>query len=113
MSFTNYGDMSIGRITAGSPAASLVPLQGPPGQSVVVNGGGFAAGEMVTVKYKTGLVSPSSVALCPATAAPDGTFSCTGSIPTGANSGVAGAHKIQTKGKTSGLTVTVVFQITW
>jgi Phosphate-induced protein 1 conserved region len=79
----------------------IAPTTGAPGAAVTASGGGYLVGESVKVKYKTGLTSPPAVVLCTATAVADGSFSCSGHIPSGAGAGPAGAHKIVAKGGTS------------
>ena len=68
--FTN-GD-SIGRITA-VPSASVSPSSGSPGSPVAVSGSGYTPGEQIDVTYETGLSSPAALAICSATAEPNGT----------------------------------------
>jgi hypothetical protein len=104
---------SVGRITV--PATvSLTPSSGKPGTSVSVSGAGFNPGDAVKVKYKTDLSAPNptAVVVCTATAAPDGTFSCSGDIPDRAQAGAKGAHKITAKGSPSGLKATTTFDTT-
>ncbi len=108
--FTNWIGNSIGRITA-VPSVSVSPSSGIPGVSVVVSGEGYAPGEQVNAIYKTGLASPSTVAICSASANPDGTFSCGGSIPT-STAGAAGDHKIKAKGMTSRVIASTTFTLT-
>ena len=106
--FTN-GD-SIGRITA-VPSASVSPSSGSPGSPVAVSGSGYTPGEQIDVTYETGLSSPAALAICSATAEPNGTFSCTGDIPA-ANSGSTGKHKIEAQGMTSLATAKATFTLT-
>jgi hypothetical protein len=103
---------SIGRITT-VPSVSVLPGSGATGTSVVVSGGGYSPGELVKATYKTGLARPntSAVAICSTTANPNGTFSCTGSIPT-ATAGADGAHTIKAKGMTSHATAKTIFTLT-
>jgi hypothetical protein len=105
--FTN-GD-SIGRVTT-ADSVVVSPDQGGAGTALNVTGTGFSAGETVAVKYMTGLSSPTSVQLCTAIAAGDGTFSCAGNVPVTA--GGVGAHTIKAKGKTSGVTPKTIFLLT-
>jgi IPT/TIG domain len=91
--------------------ASVSPTAGAPGTAVGVSGGGFASGETVNVKYKTGLASPAAVLLCTATAVSDGSFACFGAIPT-TRAGAIGSHKIVAKGTTSLAKATTVFTLT-
>lgn len=76
-----------------------------------MTGGGYKPDEKVKVTYKTGLASPSSVAICHATATPYGTFSCNGNIPT-SNAGASGAHKINANGLSSLAVATTKFTLT-
>ena len=74
---------------------TLSPTSGPPRTGLTTKGFRFKAGEAVNVHYKTGRASPPfTVPLCNATAGSQGFWSCTGTIPTGANAGPPGAHKI-------------------
>jgi hypothetical protein len=98
----------IGRITA-VPDVALSPSSGAPGAAVSVTGEGFRPGESVKIAYQTELTSPSSVSLCTTTATTDGTISCSGDIPSGANAGAAGNHKIKAKGTTSQAVATTTF----
>jgi len=111
--FTGDGNNSIGRIT--TPATiSLTPNSGAPGTDVDVSGNGFDPGDSITVKYKTGLNAPNPTTeiICTATAASDGSFTCSGDIPSGATAGAAGSHKIVVKGKPSGVKTNTTFTIT-
>ena len=109
--FTNSGNNSIGRIIV-IPSIYVSPSSGPPGTAVTVNGGGYAANETVNVFYKTGVSDDRSVAVCSTTANPDGTFTCSGAIPTRATAGSPGSHKIAAKGSTSLLNVKTIFTLT-
>jgi virginiamycin B lyase len=82
-------------------SVTVTPSQGPLGTAVTARGAGFSSGETVNVTYTTGETSPKTVALCSVTAAGDGTFSCSGSIPADSTAGSDGAHAIQAKGQTS------------
>jgi len=64
----------------------------------------------VTVKYQTGLASPASVRLCATTAAGDGTFSCTASVPS--TSGGPGTHGVKATGKSSATKAATTFLVT-
>ncbi len=90
---------------------SVSPNSGSPGALVTASGEGYQPGEQVNVIYKTGLTNPSSVSICTTTAAADGTFSCTGDIPT-ADAGATGNHKIKAKGTTSHATANTTFTLT-
>ena len=103
--FTNGGSNSIGRITA-VPELTPTPSSGGPGAAVSVTGEGYEPGEEVAVSYQTGPTSASAVSFCTTAAATDGTFRCSGDIPSGANAGADGSHKIKAKG-TSSLAVAI------
>ena len=90
---------------------TIVPGSGPAGTAVQLAGAGDKAGETVTVKYATGLTRPASVALCSATARPDGTWSCAAKIPA-TSQGALGPHKITATGKTSKAKATTTFTLT-
>jgi hypothetical protein len=94
-----------------SGVLTVTPASQSKGGSVTVKGPGFDPGETVSVKYKTGLSSPRAVFLCSALAQSNGTFNCSGNLPSGAPAGAKGAHTIVAKGLTSGVklkgTVTV------
>jgi hypothetical protein len=79
---------------------TVTPPSGPKGTAVTVSGSGFGPGTTVKVKYKTGKPSPAGIALCQATVQPNSTFSCNGTIPTGANAGAFGVHNIVAKNTT-------------
>ncbi len=89
---------------------NVTPPSGPDGTAVTVSGQGFNPGETVKIIYKTGLVSPTSVTICSATAASDTSYTCSGSIPT-ATVGANGAHNIVAKGLTSGIKVKAIFTL--
>jgi len=99
--FTNYGNHSIGRIK--TPFASAGEGGGPPGKSLGISGGGFAAGETVEVTYATDLRAPDPavITLCSAIATTDGTFSCSGNLPGVKQAGPVGPHEIDVEGLTS------------
>ena len=110
--FSNYYN-SVGRIT--TPAKiNVTPNSGAPGTAVDVSGNGFDPGDSIKVKYKTGLSAPNPTTevICTATAASDGSFTCSGDIPSGATAGAAGSHKIVVKGKPSGVKTNTTFTIT-
>jgi alpha-tubulin suppressor-like RCC1 family protein len=86
-----------------SPSLTFTPKKGTAGLTVSASGARFGSGESVTVSYATGLVSPTSMTICTGLAASDGTFSCSGPIPT-TNTGAPGAHAITATGGSSGLT---------
>jgi hypothetical protein len=99
--------------TAPGPSASESPPSGPVGTPVVVSGGGFNPGQAVKASYATGLARPASVTLCKTVAAGDGTFSCTGTIPTKASrAGAPGDHTVTVKGLGSPTSATTVFSRT-
>jgi hypothetical protein len=87
--------------TVPSANVFVTPESGDPSTSVDVSGGGFGPGEEVNVTYKTGLASPSTVAVCNADAVADGTYSCTGDIPSAATAGADGTNSIEAKDKST------------
>jgi hypothetical protein len=100
----------IGRVTT-SDSVTIAPLEGRAGTNLTtIKGAGFQANEFVAVSYALG--NQTSVPLCPSNpqVASDGTFSCTGSIPTSA--GGFGTHTVKAKGQTSGITAKTVFLLT-
>jgi virginiamycin B lyase len=100
---------SIGRITtADSVVAS--PSQGTPDTAVTLTGSGFNSGEAVVVKFLTGLTTSPSDTLCSTTASGEGTFTCSGDIPTTA--GTPAVHTIKATGKTSKVTAKTTFLLT-
>ena len=109
--FTNAANNSIGRITA-MPKLTLSPSSGGRRAAVRVTGEGYQPGEEVSVTYQTGLTSPASVSLCATTAASDGTFACSGDIPSGADAGAVGGHKIEAAGSSSLAEATKTFTLT-
>jgi hypothetical protein len=107
-------------VTPTSPGLSLVltgtaltvtPNAGAAGTFVTVSAGAFAPGERVAVTYKTGISDPTSTKVCPAVAAADGTFSCTGNIPASTDAGANGTHDILAVGKTTGIKVKSTFTL--
>jgi hypothetical protein len=90
------------------------PSSGAPATAVTVSGRGFASGETVQAKYKTGLSAPNpaSVVLCTTTAATDGTFTCNATIPSAALAGSAGGHKVTARGVSSRLSASATFTLT-
>ena len=82
------------------------------GAAITATDGWFLAGETVSVSYKTGLLSPASVRLCTATADSSGSFTCSGSVPSGSASGALGAHKIKAKWASSLYQATTSFTLT-
>lgn len=99
--------------TQSAPAASVSPASGPPRTAVGVSGSGFSPGETVKVSYATGLGAPhpTSVAVCTAQAAPDGSFFCSGKIPRSVPAGAKGAHTIVAKGTISLARATTSFTL--
>jgi hypothetical protein len=91
---------------------NVSPTSGSPGTSVTISGRGFKPGETVKITYKTGLASPTSVAVCTATAGSDTSYSCSGTIPPRATAGAHNAHKIVAKGQTSHIKVKTNFTLT-
>jgi virginiamycin B lyase len=102
----NAGHTGIGRITA-ADSVNTLPMQGPAGGALTLTGAGFASGETVAVRFDTGLSSPTSIPLCTATAASNGTFSCRASVP--ASAGSFGTHTIEARGMASTTVARAVF----
>jgi hypothetical protein len=94
-----------------SGVLSITPATQSKGGPVSAQGPGFDPGETVSVKYKTGLSAPKAVFLCSALAQTNGTLTCSGNLPSGAQAGAKGVHTVVAKGLTSGVklkgTVTV------
>jgi hypothetical protein len=82
-------------------SVSITPQTGKAGKFVTVTGAHYYVGETVTVKYKTGLSSPAAVVVCSTSTNSDGTFNCSGNIPSGSQAGALGAHKVTAKGQFS------------
>jgi hypothetical protein len=90
------------------PTLMVSPDIGLAGTSVNVSGAGFEPGETVDVTYD----APASTDLCSAlTVASDGTFSCTGDIPSAPGAGKNGLHTISATGMTSGINATASFTL--
>ena len=97
------------------PAAtvSLSPTSGPAATAVVASGTSFSPGENVPVSYYTGLPAPhpTTVVVCIGIVAGDGSFTCYGHIPSTAQAGAAGKHKVTANGFISGLTAKTHFNL--
>jgi hypothetical protein len=94
------------------PALVISPSKGPAGSSVSVTGAGFQPGEAIAgVTYDATSTSKSKIC-ANVTVASDGTFSCSGQIPSGAQAGALGEHKIKAVGATSRIKATTVFKLT-
>jgi hypothetical protein len=106
----NFGSNTVSVIIPAT--ANVSPSSGPPKTSVTVSGQGFTPGETIKVSYKTGLASPKSVTVCTTTALPDGSYSCSGTIPPKATAGAHTAHKMLVKGATSLIKVKTTFTLT-
>jgi len=90
------------------PTLMVSPDIGLAGTSVNVSGAGFEPGETVDVTYD----APASTDLCSAlTVASDGTFTCTGDIPSAPGAGKNGLHTISATGMTSGINATASFTL--
>jgi virginiamycin B lyase len=92
------------------PYVTAAPASGAPGKAVTVNGGGFHAGETVTVDYNTDLAAPSKVQICQTTADANGVFQCSGNIPS-SNEFPPGDHTITADGITKLSHATVTFTL--
>ena len=93
-----------------TPKLSVTPTSGPKATHVTVSGSNFASGEKVAVVWLTKLASPSSLALCTATVASTGTFSCTATIPS-TNAGPVGVHTIRATGAVSKVPANTTFTL--
>lgn len=107
--FTNEG--SIGRITA-VPEISAEPATGPPGSDLSVSGEGYTPGETVQVEYKTKIAGSEWMDVCSGPAASDGTFSCSGDLPSSESAGPVGNHKLHALGLSSGAVGSSTFALT-
>jgi hypothetical protein len=96
--------------SAAEPTVAITPNNGPKGTSVHVAGANFSVGEIVKVKYKTGLSSPTTQLVCQTTVQSDSSFACDGAIPT-TKVGAFGSHGIVAKGKTSFLKAKTTFTL--
>ncbi len=94
-------------------AASMVtaPSRGAPGALIRATGANYFNGEKVTVVYRTGKASPSSVTICSGTTSANGTFSCKGRIPAKVKAGLRGSHPVVATGAL-GDTSTETFHLT-
>jgi hypothetical protein len=85
------------------------PTSGSPGTLVTLSGAGFAPSEKVKVEYSN---NGQQTVVCKTTSEVDGTFGCTGDIPSGPAAGVNGYHKIVATEKASGIKAHVRFRLT-
>jgi streptogramin lyase len=93
---------------------SISPPTGPPGTAITVTGS-FEPFETVKVQYSTGLPSPSypaTVPVCVGVTASNGTFSCSGKVPSTVSAGSQGAHQVTAVGSSSALQVVNTFTTT-
>ena len=88
------------------------PATGQRGSVIRVTGTHFRGGESVEVRYKTGLASPASIAICTVSADSRGAFSCRGSIPFGSQAGATGPHELSAKGQTTFARAKTTFTLT-
>ena len=86
MWFTNANLDSVGQIST-ADSVTPTPDQGPAATALNVSGTGFAPGETVNVTYGTTSEASDAEPICSATAARDGTFTCTGTVPSGGRPG--------------------------
>jgi hypothetical protein len=95
MSFTNFGNGTIGTIAKESEV-SISPSSGPPGIEASLKRSNFSAGGKVTLKYDAELSDPDphAVTLCTATVKSSGAFECVGHIPRQRAAGPTGAHVV-------------------
>ncbi|HEY1331418.1 MAG TPA: hypothetical protein VGH10_08095 [Actinomycetota bacterium] len=101
-----------GTFTISAVDLSVSPASGPSATPVSVSASGFAPGESVTVKYRTGLASPATVPICTTLASGAGVAACSGTIPPPSGAGSLGPHAIRALGATSHHTTTGVFTLT-
>ncbi len=90
----------------------ISPTSGTPSAAVALSASGFASLETVTVRYRTGLSSPSSVVLCTVKTSKLGTFKCSASIPASAQAGAIGSHTITATGSTTRRAPATTFHLT-
>jgi hypothetical protein len=81
---------------------SVSPTSGTPGTTLTLSGSGFMPGETVANTYFTSRTVQDKIPICTAVAAADGTWTCSGPIPTGKTAGSTGSHKIVGSGSVSG-----------
>jgi len=96
-------------------AVSVAPTSGPAGTPVTITstGGPYKPGEMVTASYATRLSAPKTVTLCSGFAdVMNGSFSCSGSIPSAPGAGPLGKHTITVTGGSSKITAKTAFGLT-
>jgi hypothetical protein len=93
---------------------AVAPTSGSPGAFIKVTGTGYRPGETVLVHYRTSLKPPPAglgEPICTATAHPDGTFKCSGHVPSASFAGAPGSHDIVAKGTTSLAKARVAFTL--
>jgi hypothetical protein len=109
---TTSGNQDIFGARVVAPTVTITPSSGPKGTAVTLKGKAFAPNEQVKFSYKTGLASPTKIALCSAIANGSGTATCAGTIPTGGQQGPLGNHTIVAKGATSLTKAKTTFTLT-
>ena len=96
--FTNHVSTGLMGKATTDYSVTITPVAGPAGTSLATTkGAGFSSGDTVVVTFDTHTPPPTQI--CTATVAPDGTFSCTASIPSSA--GPVGTHTVKAKGLTT------------
>ncbi len=82
------------------PSLAVSPVKGLPGTAVRITGAHFARGEIVKVRYWTGLSAPNpaTVKICSGAATSTGTFVCNGTIPGPTYAGAHTFHSIVATG---------------
>jgi hypothetical protein len=80
--------------------STVAPASGKAGTAITLSGSKMQPGETVTNNWSTGLSSPTKLKICSAVVAANGTWTCSGKVPT-ANRGAKGVHKIIGKGSVS------------
>jgi hypothetical protein len=81
---------------------SVSPTSGAPGTTLTLSGSGLMPGETVSNIYFTSSTGKDKDPLCTAVVAADGTWTCSGPLPTGKAAGSTGSHKIVGYGSVSG-----------
>ena len=94
------------------PSLTISPTSGPKRTLLRIKGTNFAPGDVVTVKYMSGLANPkrAHTALCIHHADSSGSFTCSGQVPRKRRSGTAGQKSI-TATDASGRTASVTFTL--
>jgi hypothetical protein len=89
------------------PTMTISPTNGPPRTALTVQGAGYAQDETVLVTY----AGSKSFTICSGRAQRNGSFSCSGKIPSTQKAGSAGEHTVTATGEKSGDTARVPFSL--